>query len=540
MFYIVFRSIEKSPRTMQAHIWLLLLCVGGSAALLAYNCGRQDAEISAVNLEEVQECPQPASYSKPEEKDIQVIQTRLYQTVAVTTCLIEVDKSIHYCGMESHVSEVWNGRKRTVKFLNRAMCEQVHSDGIFKMYGSTIAGLQANSSKTAWVQITGTVDTDGTCTTGTHIEGGQTYKNVIVTAMVTVTLRDFWAKVSVKENLIYLPSGRTCRFDSQYCADLADGDALWHTLPEAMCKENEYDILFEGRTNFTVIPELNVTYATVAANEHLFALRLGAPTRLCNQDAFMTEHSRLMIIMKGRAGYAFKRTTGMMMSSNADLATYINTKAMFQEVTTKQRIEFLQKQEIYERCKIERETLLNRLALARTSPDPVARLLQDHMGYNGVVMGSTLFLVRCVPQSVELRNASRCYQEVPITVDGRDAFMSASSRIIIPRGQEVTCNPIVAPTHFIDGTWYKFNPNPVILDRSPEMLKPTVSKGVAFPLFKEVATGGLYATSTIQDLQENLEFAAERNALLNSISRRALGRDTDQNAFIPARVVNVN
>lgn len=213
---------------------------------MGYACGQGDANITTINLENVRECPTPDSYSDSTQKEIQVIQTRLYQTVVVKTCHVEVALEIKRCGSLSHTADVWNGKRRSVKFLKRAGCADLHKNEELHFSNSVIAGLTVNSSRTAWIPVVGSVENDGTCVTGTYSSGGITYRYVTVMAMVTITVKEFWAKVNVKEDMLHMPSGRKCKFQDQYCQDLLDGDALWETLPEKVCKEQDYDILYQG------------------------------------------------------------------------------------------------------------------------------------------------------------------------------------------------------------------------------------------------------------------------------------------------------
>jgi hypothetical protein len=90
--------------------------------------------------------------------------------------------------------------------------------------------------------------------------------------------------------------------------------------------------------------------------------------------------------------------------------------------------------------------------------------------------------------------------------------------------------------HSIDGVWYRFDPAPRRMVTNPDTLKLSAGKGIVFPVFQSVASGGIYPTKTIQDLQETLLFTAERNALLNAMSRQALGRDIDSSVFMPSRM----
>ena len=214
MFLVSILATQSGPISKMADyligFFLLVAVATPSMALMACDCGQEDTNITTVDLENVQECPTTDSYDIDQQKKIQVIQTRLYQTVHVHTCHVEIYTEIKYCGAYSHTADVWNGKRRAVKFLKRSGCQDLHRDEQLQYITLTIANLKSNTTRTAWVPVVGHVTNDGECTVGTYSIEGTTYKNVIVISMVTITMKDFWAKVYVKNDLLHLPSGRTC------------------------------------------------------------------------------------------------------------------------------------------------------------------------------------------------------------------------------------------------------------------------------------------------------------------------------------------
>ncbi|KAK3916483.1 Retrovirus-related Pol polyprotein from transposon 412 [Frankliniella fusca] len=513
--------------------------VTADTSLVGYDCTAPGANVSVVELEEVEDCPSPEEYGKPEPRVIQLVQARKYNTIKVHACLFEVTKRVKYCGMHHHTSEVWHGTRTGVKYLGRDTCRKIHATGFYHHAGTTLGPIGQSDVKRAHVPVVGSYSVGGHCETGNWASPeGVTYKQVVVTDDVTLVTQVFEAKVEVEErNQVVLPSGQRCAMAAGYCDDVTHGDAFWEPLQESGCFSNDYDVLYQGAADLITIPKINAQYIVVHDQRHLFAIRMERSQPLCGHAAWITEHRRLIVVEQGPVGgFPFKSDNeSQMLPANADLLTYINTKSMFQEIMVKKRLEALQNDAVFERCKLEREGVHSRLAMAQASADPVARLLQNERGFNGVVMGNVLYMVACVPRRVALRNVSRCYQEIPVMVDDQPAFVTPHSRLIVNVGQEVTCNPATPPMHRIGNEWIKFTP---AAERAapPARLRMSLQRGVALPLFQGVGTAGVYPREVVEGLQESLQMSAERNALLTTISRKAVGKDADATAFQLANI----
>lgn len=83
-----------------------------------------------------------------------------------------------------------------------------------------------------------------------------------------------------------------------------------------------------------------------------------------------------------------------------------------------------------------------------TSPrmnfDEVVQMIQGAVGYAGVVKGRVLEIYKCVPVPVKVRNTTTSYQHIPVSYEGKDYFLSESSKILVPHGEEVPCSALVS------------------------------------------------------------------------------------------------
>lgn len=79
--------------------------------LIGYDCGSQGLNITSLSLLSIGECETEDLNPKSEETYLQLLQLSEYDSTQVIQCKIEIDRTIFYCGMHSHISAVQNGRK---------------------------------------------------------------------------------------------------------------------------------------------------------------------------------------------------------------------------------------------------------------------------------------------------------------------------------------------------------------------------------------------------------------------------------------------
>lgn len=72
------------------------------------------------------------------------------------------------------------------------------------------------------------------------------YPNIIVRAILEITMSVQRAKVLIKNDKIYLESGIMCEFSSGHCSDSNFGLSYWETTSNCTCKEKEnYCIIYK-------------------------------------------------------------------------------------------------------------------------------------------------------------------------------------------------------------------------------------------------------------------------------------------------------
>jgi len=77
---------------------------------------------------------------------------------------VEVDRTIFYCAMHSHISIVQNGRRVYLHTLSNTACQRLHETGTLSIGGSAIISRASpNSTTTSSINLAGSTTMDGRC-----------------------------------------------------------------------------------------------------------------------------------------------------------------------------------------------------------------------------------------------------------------------------------------------------------------------------------------------------------------------------------------
>lgn len=509
----------------------LLSSIPKATDVIGFDCSGDKTGVAVVDLDKVGRCVPPQEFGTPKQKNVQVIQRRKYEKIHVRTCYIKVERHIKYCGSASHSAEVANGMTQYIKFLGPDGCNRVHETGGLQFERHYVSDVKPNSTKFTTLQLRGSLDISANCRGTDYTDDNNiSYSNVQVRLLMEIRLADYTATAMTQDGDLTLRNGIVCELSRGYCVDYEVGEVTWHPIPKGDCREEAYDVLFQGPANFTTVPG-NITYVMVADGTHVFAMQVRKSYSVCSQAALLTEHERIFIVEESQFGFHFKKEEAI--PANTDMMTYYNTKASAQELTNIKRINDLQLEAIYDRCKLKREIMLTKLANVRNDMDSVIQMVKQDVGYAGVLKGRVLEIYKCAPVPVSVRNTTECYQQLPVTYMGKPYFLSEISKILVPHGEQVSCAGLVPPMHKLGGKWMAFGPEMKPSSWQPQVLSPDADEPLNFKMLTELGDGGLYSAELMQQVQESLQFPNQRAAVMNVITKSVVGQDVDVEGYSP-------
>lgn len=110
---------------------LILLLPAASHCLIEY-CGGQRLNI-ILSLLDIDKCAVDNIEPRKEATHVQLLQLSTYDHTQVMQCKVEVDRTVYYCGMHSHISIVRGGRRQYTIELTDSICKKLQNTGTIDM-----------------------------------------------------------------------------------------------------------------------------------------------------------------------------------------------------------------------------------------------------------------------------------------------------------------------------------------------------------------------------------------------------------------------
>lgn len=519
-----------------------LLTAQQTRNLVGYECGHQEGGYRVYSLVDIGNCDIP---DKPDVETSQiraaVLQRNEYTHTHAFSCRVEIYRRIEGCydGLFSnHAKPIANADVKYVTELSRHVCQGAHYSKTLNLFSRhIIPDLVPNTTRQTPMILAGSLHGTGSCLTGEYRDPFGVFENVIVQGYVQVTLQDYDVAVQLGSNNVILPSGVRCELNSEHCIDIDGSTVYWHTVPITACGENQFSILYEGLVNKTVEKGgENKPLYSVESRDALFAFTEQGTIDTCHHKFITTEHPKIFIIelLEGEK-LEFKTDIA---TEDIDLMTYVNSKLIYVEKHIKRQIEKLYHDVMWHKCELERKVLANTLSIGHTRPDEFAYQLLGRPGYIGVLGGEVIYIAKCVPVTITERTTTECFNELPVTRNGKPMFLTAKSRILTDIGLKIPCDPSFPILFKIDGTWKRRGPYGEEA-KTPEILKPSGIGKFKYSDPAYIATGGIYDQKKLDRRRDRTLFEVKKGTILNAIALGVLGYNVTELINLPLFVDNL-
>lgn len=511
---------------------LIPTLVAVTYGLIGYDCGGSGMNITSLSLLDIGECRVDNIEPHKEETFVQLLQLSEFDHTPGIQCRIEIDRTIYYCGMHSHVSVVHNGRSEYIREVSADTCKKLHTTGTIFLGGSAlISGIKINSTATRSITFAGSAATDGRCSGTQFSDPFGTWDNVVVQGTVKITTRSLQLPVRYNTNEVILPSGARCHVTDGECNDADGMTTYWSTLPIDSCQFNRYDVLYQGpayRLSSTSMQKETPTIYTVTTKDTTFALAKTNEFNLCGYKILRTEHPKLFIL-ETQPGRTFKVHSKVSID-NLDIFSYVNSKFIYVEKHLKTQLTQLYRDIMEQKCALERQILENALSLASIAPDEMAHRIMKTPGYTAIMAGEVIHLIKCVPVECRIRQTNVCYNELPVTHQNRSLFLLPRSRILTKSGTIKDCNELLPTMYKIHNTWYRMLPRPTE-SLAPPTIQPLTRPAWNYVSPASLASSGIYNSEDIDRLRDHIMFPVEKPSMLNTIARGAMGQVIPEGSF---------
>jgi len=122
--------------------------------LIGFDCGGHELNITTLSLLDIGDCELAEIETSAEKTYVQLLQLSDYDKTRVQQCKVEVDRTIFYYSMHSHISVIQNGRRVYLHSLSNTACQRLHETGILSIgRRAIISGASPNSTTTSSINL---------------------------------------------------------------------------------------------------------------------------------------------------------------------------------------------------------------------------------------------------------------------------------------------------------------------------------------------------------------------------------------------------
>jgi hypothetical protein len=489
----------------------LLIIVGlvsSTEAFISYDCKHKDVNVTKLSLVDVPECHQKKENLRTEYAQFQLVQPRKILPLSYQSCFVGYTQKVYTCGMHSHSSVVGALTKTGIINLSRAECyDMIRAKSYMTFTGIKIQLSESGPTTMQTVHETGSTTLGGTCKAGHVAVDGNEFEGVLIREY-EISILSGKASYFHKDRHVVTDTGVSCIPQSADCLHTTIGNVHFSGIPQAMCSENSYAALWEGRGSVIRSEDnLTMTY-TASQGDKAFALRITGQISTCGHTYYETESPELFIEVLSAVGY------GQDLADDADITvnimSYVNSKFVYVTKIVENNMEELHDMVQTQICDTARETIQNRLGMARNSPEVFANLYNDmDPGTTAIVAGEVAYIIHCVPVQVVYRKPDFCTKELPVAYGDKPLYMTPVNHLLIDVPTVVECLPAMAPSYFLMGTW-KSSLLELVDTAAPDMYDlPSIDSTWSFKAPKRLFESGIYSNERMQQFADRLVLPAE-------------------------------
>ena len=510
---------------------LLIMLLGKTSrtdAIEAYDCSKL-AIGTTYSLLDIEDCPgaNPSNLTVKDGGTYHIYQeSDFYRTIA-RECIVFASETIHHCGMHSHSSIVKAKGPDVPKIPTASTCNAAFQTNELRLDHNVVLQAKKGFKKHQREFVVGSVQANGACEGGKYKVNGVLVKGLVVIHDYTVELREY--QVSFDTNTGKMMSRPYCRASFESCE--TDNSMIIYKVNTNLCnlvyikadRFNKvsgytYKPVQSGRTvlESEPIPEEKTPEVIMSTSPgiHMRFILKESITK-CDETIRSTNYKGIYVSRKTivEAKTALDKT-------DVNTFTYFNNKMDFLFHTNRKSMEKAYEETVRNDCRLNREILRTKLAVAITNPNIVTPLLPLEKGIFGRMMGEVLFTYKCSQVNVVLAQTIECTNELPVVFQGKLRYVEPITRILSPPGtviKSINCSNVLAPIYQITPTTWVSLPGKVKVDNPKQLELMALEKGQTFKELEGIATSGLYSPADIDAARKYILFPQQQQKVMTEI-----------------------
>ena len=495
--------------------------------ITAFNCSSNTTIFSTVSLLQPKICDTPKSMYKPGvNATLQVLARARLLPVMMTQCQLRISETVHRCGFDSvHYGSRKIANNKPIH-LTPPSCRQAMEKGRLLYDGQTFP-LNGNNTEVTrtWYSI-GYLDADHHCAHASftrRVDGKQQlFEDSYLEVEGTFVIRQVRGMHNPHTNMVVWDNGIVAHYPDTAAFDHLEGTMVWDRL-SATC-DRTMDTLYQGiatirklRTNHGhKLETRDLVIIHKRAEDVYAAFVVEGRDQQCGESVIRTQLGAV-VIHELDFGRGPIQVAGTHITDLPQIQT--DTGHAFHHVNGNLQYNDRDDWQQQAVCAAERSSISGFLSMA-ADENGYSLFSRYGEGYSIARAGAVIHIGQCPPVSARLRQAENCTQEIPVVIEGRDAWVDAITRNLVDYPTIIPCDPLNPVTFQIDGRWLCATPHMHIC---PEPLELAPSSDQSRPdTFYEFASGqsrGIVTQDALNDHMARLHVMNARDPALADMAK---------------------
>lgn len=248
--------------------WIMLFVIPNAKGFTAYDCTIPNYEIKEISLK-IKECDRNELKTNTSIEFIQITQKPNQFPVEVYQCLVNIFRTIYDCNSNSKIISSFS----YLQNITPEECLKIQRSGEYEYAPNKIlSNIKKNSTtKEFSVNLAGLLSEDGICQGTNYSFGMETWENVVVTADITISTRDFKAIVNSQVGEVEVRNGIYSNFDDSSYDDMEHGLTIWEAI-----NYSGYNVIYEGEAEKAIVTSKDhqTIFYNIKVNELLFVISI--------------------------------------------------------------------------------------------------------------------------------------------------------------------------------------------------------------------------------------------------------------------------
>jgi hypothetical protein len=435
---------------------VLLLCIAErpSEGSTAYDCSNRSNIVEAYSLLEPDAC---ANMGKEGEVETtvygEIVQIKQDRMIPIFRCIVVETLISQYCGMFSAAGVTRYMRFRELKPIEAWECRQARRSGKIVINGRTLEGkIGATASHSMY--LAGGLDDDSRCEVGiVTLTDGKALDGQAAQGLFEITLREEFARLNELTGSLTQISVVQAAAGDKSIVDSLEGTVVYNPMACPQTIVRLYRGMMKAYVNKTNTYEGSTVVVEHQDKDQAAGLELAESFILCGHQAFRTHIKNIAVFIHkdDRMEVAQGRFTDK--EGEGDL-TRLESGMSFMQVRASMSMKEKLRQVRGAICVNQREIAHTRLEAIAGADNPYSLITIFGRGHLAIKAGDAVYVTRCSPVEVVPQSHRNCTEEIPVKVNGTDAFVDPISYVIKSAGSPIHCNDVAPPRYKVGGKWY--------------------------------------------------------------------------------------